>query len=269
MRIVRFLDADGNEHLGQRHPDGSTTRLKGDLFGRLVDSGEAAAVRGLLSPVRPPAVFGIGLNYARHVDEIKGRALPAHPVVFMKAPTAVIGPEAPICLPRRLPSEEVDYEGELAVVIGRPCKNAAPEDALGYVLGYTCGNDVSARDWQKQFGGGQWCRGKTFDTFCPLGPCLATAEEIPDPQDLPIRTRVNDDLRQEGHTGDMLFSVAELIAFLSGSTTLAPGTVILTGTPHGVGMGMNPPRWLQPGDTVSVEIEGIGVLVNPVEAEPV
>jgi 2-keto-4-pentenoate hydratase/2-oxohepta-3-ene-1,7-dioic acid hydratase in catechol pathway len=166
-----------------------------------------------------------------------------------------------------LHSDQVDYECELAVVIGRECKNVPVEDALDYVLGYTCANDVSARDWQKFQGGGQWIKGKSFDTFCPLGPILLTADRIPNPQILPIRTILNGEIRQESYTGDMIFSVAELIAFLSGSTTLLPGTVILTGTPPGVGVAANPQRFLKPGDEVVIEITGIGRLKNSVLAE--
>jgi 2-keto-4-pentenoate hydratase/2-oxohepta-3-ene-1,7-dioic acid hydratase in catechol pathway len=161
----------------------------------------------------------------------------------------------------------VDYECELAVVIGRACKNVSKANALDYVLGYTCCNDVSARDWQLKRGGGQWCRGKTFDTFSPMGPCLVTCDEIPDPQTLSIRTVLNGEVMQDWRTDDMIFDVATLIEFLSGSTTLLPGTVILTGTPQGVGMARKPPRWLNAGDVVSVEIEKIGTLTNPVMGE--
>jgi 2-keto-4-pentenoate hydratase/2-oxohepta-3-ene-1,7-dioic acid hydratase in catechol pathway len=185
----------------------------------------------------------------------------------MKSPGAVQHPGKPIELPRALRSDEVDYEAELAVVIGKECRNASSERALDYVLGYTCANDVSARDWQKRWGGGQWCRGKTFDTFAPLGPCLVTPDEIPDPNALAIRCTVSGEIMQDWTTRDMIFDVPTLIAFLSGSTTLLPGTVILTGTPHGVGMAHKPPRWLRPGDIVTVEIEGIGQLTNPVAEE--
>jgi 2-keto-4-pentenoate hydratase/2-oxohepta-3-ene-1,7-dioic acid hydratase in catechol pathway len=156
----------------------------------------------------------------------------------------------------------------LAVVIGRRCKNVARADALDCVLGYTCGNDVSARDWQKQFGGSQWCRGKTFDTFAPLGPCLVTRDEIPDPSGLRLRTLLNGAVMQDANTREMIFDVPALIEFLSGSMTLLPGTVILTGTPDGVGMARTPPVWLKPGDTITVDIEGIGQLTNPVRSEP-
>jgi 2-keto-4-pentenoate hydratase/2-oxohepta-3-ene-1,7-dioic acid hydratase in catechol pathway len=172
-----------------------------------------------------------------------------------------------ILLPRHLSSDRVDYECELAVVIGRDCKNVSASKAIDYVAGYTCANDVSVRDWQKSAGGGQWCRGKTLDTFCPLGPYLVTPDEIPDPQNLKIRTLLNGEAVQNWSTNDMIFTVAQIIEFLSGSTTLPAGTVILTGTPHGVGMASTPPRWLQPGDQVTIEIEKIGSLTNPVAEE--
>jgi 2-keto-4-pentenoate hydratase/2-oxohepta-3-ene-1,7-dioic acid hydratase in catechol pathway len=161
----------------------------------------------------------------------------------------------------------VDYECELAVVIGRTCVNVPRSEALKYVLGYTCANDVSARDWQRNGGGGQWCRGKTFATFCPLGPVLVTADEIPDPNQLQIRTILSGQTMQDWNTNDMIFPVPELIEFLSASTVLEAGTVILTGTPHGVGFAQNPPRFLQPGDSVTIEIERIGSLQNPVIEE--
>jgi len=162
-----------------------------------------------------------------------------------------------------------DYECELAVIIGRTCKNVARERALDYVLGYTCANDVSARDWQIKWGGSQWCRGKTFDTFCPLGPCLVTSDEIPNPNSLAIKTILNGQAMQDWNTNDMIFDVPTLIEFLSGSTTLLPGTVILTGTPHGVGAARTPQVFLKAGDTVTIEIERIGALTNPVIDEQV
>jgi 2-keto-4-pentenoate hydratase/2-oxohepta-3-ene-1,7-dioic acid hydratase in catechol pathway len=181
----------------------------------------------------------------------------------------VQNPGDPVMLPRRLESKQVDYECELAVVIGKRAKNVSRDKALDYVLGYTCGNDISARDWQKEKGGSQWCRGKTFDTFCPLGPCLVTPDEIPNPNSLAIRTVLNGEVMQDWNTDDMIFDVPTLIEFLSGSTTLLPGTVILTGTPHGVGMARKPPVWLKHGDVLQVEIEKIGTLENPVIDEPV
>jgi 2-keto-4-pentenoate hydratase/2-oxohepta-3-ene-1,7-dioic acid hydratase in catechol pathway len=219
-----------------------------------------------LAPVEPVNLFGIGLNYRAHALET-GAPIPEHPVVFMKPTTAVTDPGAPISLPAScVHGPEVDFEAELAVVVGRLARDVAESQALDYVLGYTCANDVSARRWQKHGGGGQWVRGKSFDTFCPLGPVLVTAEEIPDPQLLSLRCWVNGRLMQAGRTGDMIFSVAQLISRLSRDTTLLPGTVILTGTPPGVGFARNPPVFLGDGDRVAVEVSGIGRLENPVEA---
>src|SRR5258707_3546794 len=185
----------------------------------------------------------------------------------MKAPNALQRPGDPIVLPTKRKSDEVDYECELAVILGRECKNASRTHALDYVLGYTAANDVSARDWQRRRGGGQFCRGKGFDTFAPMGPAIVTKDEIPNPNALRIETRVNGKTRQSSNTADMLFDVPTLIEFLSGSTTLYPGTVILTGTPQGVGMARTPPRFLKAGDTVTIEIDGIGALTNPVVEE--
>lgn len=269
MRIVRYRpeEADASAQYGITHEDGSITRAEGDPFqGGLTDSGEPADVGRMLAPIEPAAILCIGLNYAAHAAE-GGKPVPERPVLFMKTPAAAQGPGGPIVLPRRLLSTRVDYEAELAVVIGRPCKNVAREDALDYVLGYTCGNDVSARDWQRGGGGGQWCRGKGFDTFAPLGPCLVTTDELPSPGDLRISTTVSGEVLQDSRTSDMIFDVPTLIEFLSASTTLLPGTVILTGTPQGVGFARTPPRWLVPGDEVTVAIEGIGKLTNPVVEE--
>ncbi|WP_269525439.1 fumarylacetoacetate hydrolase family protein [Coraliomargarita parva] len=265
MEIVRVELADGSICYGVEVVN-RVYRLGGDLYGDYFQTEELLNPVRRLAPVEPVAIYCIGLNYREHAEEM-GSALPEYPVVFMKGPASVQDPQGPILLPRHLHSDQVDYEGELAVVIGKRCKNVSKEEALDYVLGYTCANDVSARDWQKQHGGGQWIKGKGFDTFCPLGPVLVTADQIPDPQILPLRTIVNGKIRQESWTGDMIFPVAELIAFLSGSTTLLPGTVILTGTPPGVGAAAKPPYCLKPGDEVRVEITGIGVLDNPVEAE--
>ena len=234
MRIVRFLNEQHQEQLGNQQEDGTTTILEGDLFGELRDTGQPATVSKLLSPVQPADILCIGLNYRRHAEEGKV-PVPEQPVLFMKASSAVQNPGDPITLPRTLRSDEVDYECELAVVIGRDCKNAKRADALSYVLGYTCGNDVSARDWQLKRGGGQWCRGKTFDTFAPLGPCLVTTDDIPNPNTLQIKTILNGEVMQDWNTDDMIFDVPTLIEFLSGSTTLRAGTVLFTGTPHGIG----------------------------------
>ncbi len=266
MQIARLLDAAGREALGCQHSDGRFTRLEGDLFGQLTDTGEPIQPARQLAPLVPCDIYCIGLNYARHAAE-GGKPVPENPVVFMKSTAAVQHPEGPIELPRQLRSDRVDYECELVVVIGRTCKNVTRAEALDYVLGYTCGNDVSARDWQRNGGGGQWVRGKTFDTFAPLGPVLVTADELPNPNALGIRTVLNGQVMQDWNTDDMIFDVPTLIEFLSGSTTLLPGTAIFTGTPHGVGFARTPPVYLQAGDTVTVEIDGIGKLTNPVVEE--
>ena len=266
MRIIRFLDADDAIRWGLEAEGGQASVLTGDLFDQLVPTGEQVAVKKLLAPLAPTNIFCIGLNYREHAAE-SGLEPPEQPVVFAKPTSAVCGPGDAILLPaccRRGP--EVDYECELAVVIGKAARNVSRADALSYVLGYTCANDVSARKWQLNGGGGQWIRGKGFDTFCPLGPVLVTADEIPDPQTLGIRTILNGATMQDHTTGDMIFTVAELIEFLSEDTTLLPGTVILTGTPQGVGFARKPPVWLAAGDEVIVEIDQIGRLQNPVEA---
>lgn len=266
MKIIRFLDETGATHHACWHPDGTATRLEGSPFGPHRDSGQSVQVKKLLAPIAPAAIVCIGLNYRKHAQE-GNQPIPEYPVVFMKMPSALQNPGDPILLPTHMKSHEVDYECELAVVIGRECTNATRDNALGFVAGYTCANDVSARDWQIKKGGGQWCRGKTFATFCPLGPCLVTPDEIPNPNRLSIRTVLNGNVMQDWNTDDMIFSVPTLIEYLSGSTTLAPGTVILTGTPHGVGAARKPPVFLKSGDEVTIEIEGIGALANPVREE--
>jgi 2-keto-4-pentenoate hydratase/2-oxohepta-3-ene-1,7-dioic acid hydratase in catechol pathway len=266
MKIIRCLEANGNVALGLLRPDQTVERLAGEIYGELRPTGEIITPRQWLAPVVPAVILGIGLNYRQHALET-GAKIPEYPILFFKNPSAVQNPGDPIRIPTAMPSEEVDYECELAVVIGRPCRNVKRSNALDYVLGYTAANDVSARDWQIKRGGSQWSRGKSFDTFCPLGPCLVTADEIPRPNALKISTTLNGEIVQDCNTNDMIFDVPALIEFLSGSTTLAPGTVILTGTPQGVGMARKPPCFLRPGDTVTVEIERIGQLTNPVELE--
>jgi 2-keto-4-pentenoate hydratase/2-oxohepta-3-ene-1,7-dioic acid hydratase in catechol pathway len=267
MKIIRYQDSSQKTHYAAQQSDGTAHRIEGDLYGKFEVTSQPAEVKKLLAPIEPTGILCIGLNYRRHAAE--GNApIPKWPVLFMKTISAVQNPGDPILLPRKLASEQVDYECELAVVIGKRCKNVSREKALDYVLGYTCANDVSARDWQKDFGGSQWCRGKTFDTFCPLGPCLVTADEIPNPNSLAIKTVLNGEVMQDWNTDDMIFDVPTLIEFLSGSTTLLPGTVILTGTPHGVGMARKPPVWLKSGDSLSIEIERIGTLTNAVLDEP-
>ena len=230
-------------------------------------SGAPIEALTLLAPMpRPGKVVAIGLNYLSHAIEQNIEA-PAAPLIFAKFPTSVIGPGAAITWDPALTSE-VDFEGELACVIGRRARNVSEASALDFVLGYTCGNDVSARDLQ--FGDRQWVRGKSLDTFCPLGPWIVTRDEIPDPQSLRVRTTVSGETLQDGHTRDMIFGVARIIAHASQAFTLEPGDVIMTGTPSGVGVHRDPKRFLRDGDVVEIEIEGIGTLRNPCrEAAPV
>ena len=214
----------------------------------------------------PPAILCIGRNYADHAAEMKGD-LPERPMVFMKNPAAVIGNGEAIVLSSICdePQPQVDYEGELAVIIGRDCRDVSEDAALRYVSHYAVANDVSARWWQKHGAGGQFVRGKSFDTFCPLGEFVA-ASDVGDPQSLGLETKLNGDVVQQANTADMIFPITVLIAELSRGMTLLAGTVILTGTPSGVGAARTPPRFLQHGDTVTITIERIGMLRNPVVA---
>jgi 2-keto-4-pentenoate hydratase/2-oxohepta-3-ene-1,7-dioic acid hydratase in catechol pathway len=267
MRIIRHLTPDGPAH-AVLATDGSTREIAGDVVGEFAVTHRAIKLGKILAPIAPPNILAIGFNYKKHAEE-GGKPVPAHPVLFLKGTNTLQNPDDPIEIPVKLASSEVDYECELAVVIGKRCKNVTRANALDHVLGYTCANDVSARDWQQRLGGGQFCQGKGFDTFCPLGPVLVTADEIPNPNALRIRTILNGVAMQDWNTNDMIFDVPALIEFLSGSKTLLPGTVILTGTPHGVGVARKPPVFLKAGDTVSVEIEKIGTLTNPVVNERV
>ncbi len=265
MRIIFFEGHDSKLHWGCDPHDGQAYVLDGGPYTSFERSGQRLPVKRLLAPIQPTVILGIGLNYKRHALET-GQPIPRVPVVFGKNPASVTGPEQPIKLhPCCMQPPQVDYEVELAVVLGKVCKDATAQNALDHVLGYTVGNDVSARRWQKKTGG-QWTKGKSFDSFCPLGPCLVTPDELPDPQRLALSTRLNGELMQSSNTEDMIFTVKELICYLSEGTTLWPGTVIMTGTPEGVGFVRQPRVFLMPGDVVELEIEGIGVLRNPVEA---
>ena len=267
MKIIRYLDSAGHVHFGSEQADGSALRIAGDIYGAHRVTTERADVRKLLAPIVPTQILCIGLNYRQHAEETKAK-IPERPILFVKGINALQNPGDPIVIPQYLRSDQVDYECELAVVIGKAAKNVTRATALSHVLGYTCANDVSARDHQIKLGGGQWCRGKFFDTFAPLGPRLVTADEITNPNDLAISTTLNGQHMQGSNTSDMIFDVPAIIEYLSGSTTLVPGTVILTGTPQGVGMAIKPePRWLKPGDSVTIEIEKIGALTNPVALE--
>jgi 2-keto-4-pentenoate hydratase/2-oxohepta-3-ene-1,7-dioic acid hydratase in catechol pathway len=210
-------------------------------------------------PVTSPSkIMAIGLNYRDHVAE-GGEKIPEVPVVFAKFPNSLIGHKDEIAWDEKV-TREVDFEAELAVIIGKEVHNCPERDALGAVFGYTCANDVSARDLQ--FGDGQWVRGKSLDTFCPLGPWIVTSDALPDPNSLKIQCRLNGRLMQDSHTGHMIFDVPALISFLSRHFTLIPGDVLLTGTPHGVGAFRDPSVYMKGGDQVVVEIEGIGRLLN-------
>jgi len=265
MHIVRFIDDRGQECLGYDYHNGKASRLTGDLFSGLKDTGESVGVKKILAPLVPSAILAIGLNYHQHAVET-GLKIPKYPVLFMKNPASVTNPGDPILLhPSCMEPPEVDFEVELAVVIGQAAKDVSAAEALDYVLGYTVANDVSARRWQGGRGSGQWVRGKSFDTFCPLGPELVTTDELADPQNLNMNCVLDGRIMQDANTSDMIFPVSELISFLSTGTTLLPGTVILTGTPSGVGFTRKPPVFLMPGNTIDMTVEGIGTLSNPVE----
>jgi len=261
MKLVRY-DAEGGARVGI--VEGETVRDGGvDVFAPEV----GAPVGGLdaltvIAPVPPPSkIVCVGRNYREHAEET-GSAVPTEPQLFAKWANALVGPGAPIVYPGI--TTQLDYEAELTVVIGRRAQRVAVADALDFVFAYTCGNDVSARDLQ--FGDTQWTRGKALDTFAPMGPWLVTADEIPDPQALGIRCVVSGETLQDSSTSEMLFSVAEIIAFTTEAITLEQGDVIMTGTPPGVGVARTPQRFLHPGDTVRVEIDQIGALENPVVA---
>ena len=256
MRIARFTTGDDPAYglvdgAGEKIAEitGDPLYLRIQLTGTVHDIDDVR----LLAPVIPRSkVIGIGRNYADHAKEM-GTDAPAEPMMFLIPNTAVVGPGDPVVMPPQ--TSEVSYEGELAVVIGRLCKDLEPEDALSAVFGYTVANDVTARDLQR--GDGQWARAKGFDTFCPLGPWITTHQSLDEVSALWIRSTLDGELRQDGNTRDMILGIAELIAFISSYTTLLPGDVILTGTPEGVGE-------IQPGQEISIEIEGIGTLTNPV-----
>ncbi|HNQ24882.1 MAG TPA: fumarylacetoacetate hydrolase family protein [Phycisphaerae bacterium] len=265
-RLIRFEDAEGVARLGLWEPDprreslGTARLIEGDLFGRWRPTDAVVRVRRLRAPVDPPNIYGIGLNYREHAAEGK-RDVPDKPLIFIKATTSVIDPGAPIELPKSAPNK-VDFEAELAVVIGRRARDVPESRVAEYLLGYTCANDVTARDCQKELDG-QWARAKSFDTFCPLGPCIVPVGQL-DPNDLAVRSRLNGQVMQDACTADMIFSAAYLVSYLSSQFTLLPGTVICTGTPAGVGFARNPRVFLRAGDVISVEVGGIGMLTNPV-----
>lgn len=263
MRIARVLAANDKPVWVELLTDSTGRMFDGSPLHGGRRTKKEITFRQLLAPLEAPLIIGIAQNYRAHSLEMNGK-LPDRPVYFIKMPGSLVGQGDSILLPRNLRSDKVDYEAELAVIIGRSCHNVSAAQALNYVWGYTCANDVTARDWQKEWGGGQFCRGKGFDTFCPLGPWVVTRDAVPEPGNLRLRGWLNGELMQDSNTSDLIFPIPELIEFLSGSTTLPAGTVILTGTPAGVGTARKPPRYLRVGDTFTVEIESIGQLNNPV-----
>ncbi|MDP1579491.1 MAG: fumarylacetoacetate hydrolase family protein [Candidatus Didemnitutus sp.] len=262
MKLLRHLSPTGPAYAALQ-PDGTARAITGDILGAWRVTDEVVTLGQRLAPIAPTTIMCIGLNYAKHAAE-GGKPPPERPLWFMKLPGAVQHPGEPIHIPQKQRSTRVDYEAELAIVLRRTAHNVPRAAAFDYLLGYTCANDVSARDWQRDFGGGQWNHAKSFDTFCPLGPVLVTPDEIPNPNALRIRSVLNGTVMQDSNTADMIFDVPTLIEFLTADKTLPAGTLILTGTPEGVGFARKPPVWLQAGDTIAVEIEGIGTLSNPV-----
>jgi 2-keto-4-pentenoate hydratase/2-oxohepta-3-ene-1,7-dioic acid hydratase in catechol pathway len=262
MNIARIATADGR--VSYATVEGDHFRLiAGDVFGdwRPGTSLVARSAARLLAPVAPPQIVAIGLNYRRHAAE-SGMAVPPAPLIFIKTCNAITGPGEPVLLPKMAPSE-VDYEAELVIVIGRTAKHVPEAEVDRYVLGYTCGNDVSARDCQIRLDK-QWARGKCFDTFAPIGPWITTGINA---EDLAIRMTLNGQVVQNSRTSDLVFSCRQLVSYVSQCMTLLPGSIIMTGTPEGVGMGRKPPLWLKDGDVMTVEIEGIGALTNPARNE--
>jgi 2-keto-4-pentenoate hydratase/2-oxohepta-3-ene-1,7-dioic acid hydratase in catechol pathway len=270
-KLIQFLDDHGDRHWGLWDGGSRAVPLGNDVFQldrnwwEHPPDADPIDVGRLLPPVPcpPPNVYGIGLNYRCHAAETD-RPAPEKPLIFLKASTAVCGPGDPIVLPAPA-AAEVDFEAELAIVVGRRARRVEDADVADYVLGYTCANDVSARDCQKRLDG-QWARGKSFDTFCPLGPCLVSPCEF-DPSVADIMSTLNGQRMQAGNTADMIFSSRRLVSYLSHQFTLLPGTVICTGTPAGVGMARTPPVFLRAGDQITVAVAGIGELTNPVVAE--
>ena len=279
MKLVSFTAPDGNTYPGALHEsDNLVIGLNGAGFRSALDVIAAGATETCakttyplfkLSEVRlgpplpnPPRIFAIGLNYRDHAIE-SGMAIPTTPVVFFKLPTAIIGPGEPIVLPKN--STQPDYEAELAFVIGKGGYRIPASAWRDHVYGYTIVNDVSARD--VQFATSQWSLSKSFPTFCPIGPAIVTADEIPNPHELAISLTIDGEQLQNSNTRELVFKIPELIEYLSSITPLLHGDIVSTGTPPGVGLGRTPKRWLKPGETVTITIEGLGSLTNPVIAE--
>ncbi len=281
MRIVRFSRPDQSVGWGLRSSSGiqdvsladptlphSTNELIANwstwverLHRHAEEFATSEQVLTLLCPLTvPKKILCIGLNYRDHAIET-GSPIPTEPVVFCKMPNAMIGPDEPILLPKV--SNEVDYEAELVVVIGKRLRHASEQQASDGIFGYSVGHDVSARDWQKNKPGKQWFLGKSFDSFAPLGPAIVTADSVPDPSNLRISCKINGELLQNSSTKELIFKPIELVSYISQVMTLEPGDVIFTGTPSGVGVARKPNRFLKDGDVAEIEIESLGVLRNP------
>ncbi len=261
MRLIRFVDEQGKIQYGQSVDAEHARPISGDVFGQPTISNDSVRIVRRLAPCVPPNVIAIGRNYRDHAKEMASTADETEPLIFLKATTSIIGPDDAIELPSQAP-DEVDYEAELAVIIGRTAWRVSEANALNYVYGYSCANDVSARDCQKRRDK-QWARGKSFDTFCPLGPHIVTRDECGDGP-FTVRSVLNGTQMQEGSTADLIFPIATLVSYLSHQFTLPPGTVVLTGTPAGVGAARTPPVFLRPNDRIEVDITGIGRLSNDV-----
>ena len=261
IKILRFKK-DERINYGI-YENGILKEIKGDLFKEFKISNNTFNLDDveILSPVEPPNIIAIGLNYQKHATET-GHEFPERPVIFLKATTSITGPGSNIIIPAQAP-DYVDYEAELAVIIGKMAKNIEAAEVDDYILGYTCANDISARDCQLEIDQ-QWARGKSFDTFCPIGPWIETELE---PDNLRIASILNGEVMQESNTADMIFDIRAIVSYCSKNMTLLPGTVILSGTPEGVGMAREPEVYLKPGDRIEVEIEGIGRLSNDIVAE--
>jgi 2-keto-4-pentenoate hydratase/2-oxohepta-3-ene-1,7-dioic acid hydratase in catechol pathway len=262
MRIIRFIS--GKQIFFGEPIDGKTAkRIEGDLFTSLKVTDEVLPIDRLLAPIVPTDILCIGLNYREHAAESNSR-IPANPMLFIKGSNTLNDPGSVIPIPKR--SSEIDFEAELVIVIGKDAKEVSKADALNYVFGYTIANDVTARDWQrdKDLGGGQFARGKSFDGFCPLGPAIVTRDEIPNTNNLRVKSILNGQVMQDDSTTNMIFDLPTLIESLSSTMTLRAGAIIMTGTPPGVGFARTPPVWMKAGDRIAIEIEKIGMLENVV-----
>ena len=267
MKIIRFASTGKEVFYGVFSPERPDCAkiIEGNILEDYKITSREEKISQWLPPIIPVNILALGINYKKHGDETV-MSCPDQPILFIKATSSVTGHNHPVVLPAIGP-DMVDYEAELAVVIGKSAKNIEPARAMDHIFGYTCANDVSARDWQFDKQKGQWARGKSFDTFCPLGPWIVTKDEIGNPDDLAISAILNGRTVQDARTSEMIFNIQTIVSNLSCAMTLLPGTVILTGTPEGVGFTRQPPLFLHTGDVISVEIENSGTLTNNIIKE--